>query len=168
MQISVPFREASSAKYPELVHIVLVQGEDGTCNAMTASWVMYTSIEPPMMAVSIGFERFSHELLKSAGEFVIAFPSEAMEAETRLFGSESGRDMFKIEHSGAETLPASIVQGLLLSDAVANFECRVTGLLETGDHTIFAGEVVASHVNSRKSSRLYVVERGIFGGLRPK
>jgi flavin reductase (DIM6/NTAB) family NADH-FMN oxidoreductase RutF len=35
---------------------------------------------------------------------------------------------------------------VILDDASANFECVLEGELITGDHVIFAGRVVASHV----------------------
>jgi flavin reductase (DIM6/NTAB) family NADH-FMN oxidoreductase RutF len=53
-----------------------------------------------------------------------------------------------------------------LSDAVANFECRLVGEMETGDHFIFVGEVVRCHVNEDTLDRLYTVGPGhVLGGL---
>lgn len=163
MQKQVEFSEAAMTKYPELVHIVLAEDERGICNPMSASWAMFTSIEPLMMAVSVGYERHSYEVIRKAGEFIIAYPSERMEAEVRFFGSESGRDMDKLAEFGEKTQPAVSVKGRLLSDATANFECRITGELKTGDHAIFAGEVVAAHMNVEQIGRLYVLQRRKFG-----
>lgn len=167
MQVSTPFTEAKLTKYPELVHIVIVRGKDGICNAMTASWVMFTSIEPPMLAVSIGLTRHTHELLEQSGEFVIAFPSEPMARETEYFGTVSGGDIRKLEELGTPVQPTTVIDSCILSDAVANFECRVKGTLRTGDHTIFAGEIVASHRNADDLKRLYVLNKKTFGGVKP-
>ena len=55
---------------------------------------------------------------------------------------------------------------MLLADAVANFECRVVSELATGDHVIFVGEVVCSHVHDPPLNRLYTVAEGFaMGGL---
>ena len=56
---------------------------------------------------------------------------------------------------------------MLLADAVANFECRKVGEMLTGDHVLFVGEVVCSHVNEAEPARLYTVGSGYkMRGLR--
>jgi flavin reductase (DIM6/NTAB) family NADH-FMN oxidoreductase RutF len=44
-------------------------------------------------------------------------------------------------------------------------ECRVVGTLRTGDHTVFAGEIVAVHHSTRAARRLYNLGEGRFAGL---
>jgi flavin reductase (DIM6/NTAB) family NADH-FMN oxidoreductase RutF len=168
MQISKPFSETRAAKYPEPVHIVITKTADGRYNPMSASWVMFTSIEPPMLAVSVGFQRYTYELIRDRGEFVISIPSEEMAAEVTHFGSNSGLDMDKIATLGTPIQQAVKIDGILLSEASANYECRLTGSLKTGDHMIFAGEIVASHIHKDAKPRLYVLGRKKFGGVRPK
>jgi len=132
---------------------------------MTAAWVMFTSIDPPMLAISIGFERFTHDLVMNQKEFVIAIPSERMIAEVEFFGSQSGRDIDKLKALGSRVEPASSIDGLLLSNASANYECQLTGNLRTGDHSIFAAKIVASHIHEPRLPRLYMLDRKHFGGL---
>ena len=164
MQVS--FGEANRLKYPEQVVIALAKGPDGRCNPITLGWAMQTSISPPMMAISIGLPRYSHDVFHQADEFVIAMPSAAQEEETLLYGTKSGRDMDKLEAFGASLQPATKVDCVLLADAVANFECRKAGELRTGDHTIFVGEVVCSHANEAEPDRLYTIGQGYnMGGL---
>ncbi|MCF6238446.1 MAG: flavin reductase family protein [Candidatus Marinimicrobia bacterium] len=148
--------------------IVLVKSQDGSFNPMSAAWVMFTSIEPTMLAVSIGFERYTYTLLKQQSEFVISIPSEKMLAEVEFFGSNSGREIDKLQELGTLTQPATVIDGLLLSEASANYECRVTGSFRTGDHLIFAGEVLASHIHQQKLPRLYILGPGVFGGIKPE
>ena len=66
----------------------------------------------------------------------------------------------KLELSGVSTVKAIEVDCVLMDDAVANFECRLTGEFQTGDHVIFAGEIVASHINPDAPGRLYTLEKG--------
>lgn len=167
MQISTSYRETRLAKYPETVNIIIVKDGEDRFNPMSASWVMFTSIEPTMLAISIGFERYTYELVKKQGEFVISMPSEGMSREVEYFGSNSGRDVDKLKELGTAIEPASKIDNVLLSDATANFECRVTGTLKTGDHMIFAAEIIASHINDAKNPRLYVLAPKQFGGLKP-
>ncbi|MFC1606347.1 flavin reductase family protein [Candidatus Latescibacterota bacterium] len=160
MQAATPFTKAIVKKYPEQVVIVLAKEKSGRINPITLGWIMLTSHEPPMMAFSVGVKRYSLEVIREAGDCVIAFPSELQADETLLFGTKSGRDTDKMEMSGCKTVPATVVNGVLLEDAVANFECVIKSELVTGDHVIFAGEIVASHVNENAPGRLYTVGKG--------
>lgn len=168
MQVARAYEEAVKQKYPEQVVIALAREADGKCNPITLGWTMITSHRPPMMAVSVGHTRHSLGVIRQAGEFVIAFPSEHMGEETLFFGTHSGRDMDKLAERGTPTEPADEINCVLLSEAVANFELVLEGELETGDHTIFAGRVVASHVNEDESlGRLYTLGPGYeMGGIR--
>ncbi len=166
MQVAKPFTEVIVKKYPEQVVIVLAKEKSGRINPITLGWTMPTSHEPPMMAFSVGVKRYSLGVLREAKECVIAYPSELQAEETLLFGTKSGRDNDKLELSGIKTIPASVVDCVLLDDAVANFECRLFHELQTGDHVIFTGEIVASHVNPKAPGRLYTVGKGYkMGGL---
>lgn len=160
MQIATPFQKAILKKYPEQVAVVFAREEDGRINPITIGWIMLTSHVPPMMAFSVGVNRYSLEVIRKAGECVIAFPSENQERETFLFGTKSGKDTSKIEESGIGMVPASMVDCMLWVDAVANFECRIADEVKTGDHVVFIVEVVASHVNPDSPGRLYTVASG--------
>jgi flavin reductase (DIM6/NTAB) family NADH-FMN oxidoreductase RutF len=82
-------------------------------------------------------------------------------AEAALFfGSKSGREIDKFAEFECETEPAVEIDSLLLADAVANFECKLESQVSTGDHIIFIGRVVCSHVNSEPKKRLYTVGPG--------
>jgi flavin reductase (DIM6/NTAB) family NADH-FMN oxidoreductase RutF len=153
--------EALQRKYPEWIVLVVTVDAQGQVDVMPAGWCMVTSGRPPMLAVSIHPHRHTHKLLNEAGEFVIAFPSAGQGPAVWYCGSHSGRDVDKLANTGLETLPAAEVKTPLLKGAVANFECRLVGQMDTGDHTIFAGEVVATHVEEAAPGRLMN-----FGGFR--
>ncbi len=157
MQREASCSEAIASKYPEQVVIAVARDAQGKHNPITLGWTMITSGSPPMMAISIGKTRWSLEAVRQAKEFVIAFPSEHQRDETMLFGTRSGRDGDKLAQAGSKTQPAKRIDSVLLTDAVANFECRLVGELETGDHVIFVGEVVQAHRNQADLNRLYTV-----------
>ncbi len=160
MQVVTPYDEAILKKYPEQVVIVLAKEKSGRVNPISIGWIMPTSHMPPMMAFSVGKTRYSLGVIREAGEFIIAFPSEEQGKETLLFGTKSGRDTDKLVLSGVSTVQAQKVDCLLLDDAAANFECRLVGEYTTGDHVIFVGEVLLAHVNPDSPGRIYVVSKG--------
>jgi flavin reductase (DIM6/NTAB) family NADH-FMN oxidoreductase RutF len=166
MQKQAAFAEAKALKYPEQIAIAIARNGRDKYNPITLGWAMQTSHEPPMWAISVGRTRYSCEVIRQAREFVLALPSERQENETMLFGTQSGRNVDKLCESGTRTRPAARIDGVLLEDAVANFECRVVGELDSGDHVLFLGEVLASYVHETPLNRLYTVAPGHqLGGL---
>lgn len=161
MQVKTTYGDAMLTKFPEQVAIGIAKDSQGKYNPITLGWVMPTSHDPPMVAISVGLPRYSLEAIRQAGEFVIAFPSTAQAEDALFHGSNSGRDMDKIAACGTKTEPATEIDCVLFTDAVANFECTLDSELLTGDHVIFAGKVVAAHKNQDASlRRLYTVGPG--------
>ena len=169
MQIEASHGKAIARKYPEQVVIAIAKDPQGKYNPITLGWTMITSGQPPMMAISIGHTRYSLQAVRQAKEFVIAFPSSTMAEDALFHGTKSGRDMDKLAECGTKTQPATAIDGVLLADAVANFECKLASELETGDHVLFVGRVVAAHMNEdAKVRRLYTRGTGYeMGGVRP-
>ena len=159
MQTQSDYGEAIVRKYPEQIAIAIALDPQRKYNPITLGWVMPTSGSPAMFAISVGVTRYSLEAIRHAREFVLSFPSTAMAKDALFHGTKSGRDMDKIAECGTKTQPAVKIDGVLFSDAVANFECTLASEHQTGDHVIFVGEVVAAHVNEDPNvRRLYTVE----------
>ncbi len=168
MQVETTYNKAVARKYPEQVVIAIAKDEQGKFNPITLGWTMITSGQPPMMAISVAHTRHSLGAIRGSCEFVISFPSAAMASDVLFFGTKSGRDMDKLAVRGTKTQPASAIDGVLLCDAVANFECRLESELETGDHVLFVGRVVAAHVNEDPAvQRLYNLGNAKFSRVLP-
>jgi len=170
MQRKSTCSDALKRKYPEQVAIVIAKDASGKHNPITLGWSMITSGKPPMFAVSIAPERHTCGAMRLSKEFVLAFPSAEQAKEALFYGTKSGRDMDKLARFGGKIEKATEMDSVLLADAVANFECRVVSELVTGDHVLFVGEVVASHVNAdEKVRRLYTLAPGYkMGGVSPE
>ena len=148
-------------------NVVLVVSIDkaGKANLMPAGWQMRTSFNPPMFAVSIGKTRYTHRLISEQKEFVVAYPGEGMENVIEFCGSCSGKNVDKFKECEIKTEKAKFVSPPLLQDARANFECKLIKSLETGDHTIFVGQVVAAYENKDKKKILLNMRDGSFKAL---
>lgn len=161
----VSYKEAWSKKYPEQIALVTSVDKHGKPNVLPLGWCMCTSFQPPMLAISVGKTRYSHKLLSEWGEFVVAFPTEDMKKEVLYCGSHSGRDVDKFKESGLKPVRAKKVKPPLITGCIANMECKVVGKLDSGDHTIFVGEIVASHIEDIEKRRLYSLGNNRYGGL---
>ena len=160
MQKEVAYADAKNAQYPKGVFIAIARDADGKYNPVTVGSVMYASADPHMFAVSLFPTHHTTGAIRHSREFVIALPSEHQAAETMLYGTRSGRDTDKLALANAKTQPAHKTDCVLLADAVANYECRLVDEVKTGDHIVFVGEVVCSHVSETPLRRLYLVGPG--------
>jgi flavin reductase (DIM6/NTAB) family NADH-FMN oxidoreductase RutF len=147
---------------PERVLLVTSIDEKGKPNVMTIEWFMRTSFEPPLVAISIGKTRYTHGLIKNSKEFVVAFPNSKMRKEVLYCGTHSGRDVDKFKETGLKIRKARVVRAPLIEGCILNLECKVINQLETGDHTIFVGEVVAAYY---EEGEILLEFKGWFGGL---
>jgi flavin reductase (DIM6/NTAB) family NADH-FMN oxidoreductase RutF len=122
---------------------VLTTSHDGTMNGMIASWVSQVSYDPPLIAVAVHPNRYSHRLIEQSGSFAL-----------HVLGKQQKHLMTKFMSSDPETKFSAIewkpgtTGSPVLADCVAFFECTLHTHLETGNHTLFIGEVVQAETVS--------------------
>ena len=160
MQKQVEYSDAIKTKYPEQVVIAIAKDRNGKANPITLGWTMIVSGRPPMMAIAVAKTHYSIEAITHSRTFTIAFPSSEMADAALFFGSKSGRDIDKFADFDCKTEPAKTIDSVLLSDAVANFECTLESETIASDHIIFVGRVICSHSNTEPKKRLYTVGPG--------
>jgi len=131
------------ATRPSIVTWAVAEHE-GRRSICPLGWWMRTSISPPMVAISVAPARFTHGLIAASGEFVLAWPGEDLAEATLYCGTHSARkpDADKFAEARLTAMPAERVKAPLIAECAAQLECRVAARCETGDHTIFAGEVL--------------------------
>ena len=71
----------------------------------------------------------------------------------------------KIKEAGLSLIDSVAVQVPTIEGATVAFECKVVGQFETGDHTVFVGEVVATRGEPQKAEHLYVTSNYEFFSL---
>jgi flavin reductase (DIM6/NTAB) family NADH-FMN oxidoreductase RutF len=121
-------------------------------------WKMNASASPRIMAISVAPSRFTHDLIADSGEFVLAWPGEDLARATIICGTKSGRNTDKIKEAGLTLSSGEHVGAPLVEECVANMECRLVGQMTTGDHTIFAGEVLAVWLNDKPGRILCLID----------
>jgi len=160
MQKRVEYSDAVKTKYPEQVVIAIAKDRQGRANPVTLGWTMIVSGNPPMMAIAVAKKHYSIEAITHSECFTIAFPSADMADAALFFGSKSGREIDKFAEFECETEPAKEIDSVLLAGAVANFECMLESQVPAGDHIVFIGQIVCSHMSTEPKKRLYTVGPG--------
>jgi len=60
-----------------------------------------------------------------------------------VVGTLLGRNVNKFQVAGLTPIPSDVVKPPRIAECPTHIECRIVDTLETGDHTIFVGKVVA-------------------------
>lgn len=127
----------------ESTTLVSCLSRDGVPNIITCSAVF--PVQPGYVGVAVGFTRYSHDLIKDSGEFVVNIPSKELEEEMYFCGSRSGRDHNKFEECNLTAKPSQKLKTPIIAECVAWIECKNFSEGLTHDHTIFIGEVVSAY-----------------------
>lgn len=147
MQQQVPVEKALERKYPEQVALILTRSPEGKINLMAVGWITLVSDDPFMFLIGVDHPAYTLELIRSTGEFVIAYPSREMAKETLFAGTVHGHNIDKGKESGLKFLPGTGGKVPILADAAANFECQLTDEFCPGNCPLIVGKVTASHIN---------------------
>ena len=83
-------------EYP-LPPVMVSCGSMDKPNVMTAAWTGIVSSEPPMTYVSIRPSRYSNEIIRQSGEFVINLTTLPLITAADFCGVKSGRDIDKFK-----------------------------------------------------------------------
>lgn len=143
--------------YPLPAVMVSVRGKNGEDNIITVAWAGTVCTNPPMVSISVRPERYSYEMVKESGEFVINLVTKKLVRATDYCGVRSGRDVDKFREMKLTKAKAEKVSAPLIAESPVNIECRVTECKELGSHHMFIAEVVAVHIEDS-----YLDEKGKF------
>ena len=103
--------------------------------------------------------------IKGAEEFVFTYPGENLQDVVLFCGTHSGRDVDKIAATGTKIKKARLVKAYLLPGCLINLECKVRSSLDSGDHTIFVGEIIKAYKSLSPSKKIYTVGKNTLGAL---
>lgn len=131
------------------MHIVLVScmGKAGKPNITTMAWAMPTSINPPLLAVSLAPTRHSHKLIEESGEFIVNIPTLEILQAVYACGSLTGRSFDKFKKANLTPMPAKKVKAPAIRECIAHLECSVEDKFTTGDHTIIVGKILEAYAD---------------------
>lgn len=120
---------------------------DAKPNIVTVAWVGTVNSEPPMMAISVRGNRFSHDLIAGSGEFVVNLVDEAHCKALDFCGVRSGRDVDKWQECKLTPMKAlGMDYAPAIAECPAYLACKVVQQLELGSHTMFIGKIVGVQV----------------------
>jgi flavin reductase (DIM6/NTAB) family NADH-FMN oxidoreductase RutF len=120
----------------------------GKHNVLPVAYAMPASIRPPLIAVSMSPQRHSYDVIHKTEEFALNLPSRRLLHHVQFLGSVTGSDVDKLELTKLPTRRARRLDTILLEGCVGWIECGLEEEVETGDHVLLIGRVVAAAVES--------------------
>ena len=148
--------KAGTMIYP-LPAVMVSCGSMEDSNILTVAWTGTVCTDPAMTYVSIRPERYSYEIIKNTGEFVINLTTKDLAFQTDFCGVKSGRDINKFEKLKLTKEFANEVKCPLIKESPVNIECKVTEIKELGSHHMFLAKVLCVDVDEK-----YLDETGKF------
>ncbi|MGM9551048.1 MAG: flavin reductase family protein [Clostridia bacterium] len=130
---------------------------NGKDNLITIGWTGIINTDPAKTYISVRPERFSYNLIKESGEFVINLPHSHIIRSIDFCGCKSGRDIDKFEACKLTKEKATIVKCPMVKESPVSLECKVTDIIPLGTHDMFMADIVAVNVDER-----YIDEKGKF------
>ena len=115
-------------------------------NVMTAAWTGIICTEPTLVYVSIRPSRYSNELIRENGEFVINIPTTKLAKAVDLCGVKSGRVFDKFKLAGITAAACHKINAPQVAESPISLECKVKEITPYGTHDMFLAEVVAVDV----------------------
>lgn len=148
--------KAGTFIYP-LPAVMVSCGTMEKSNIMTVAWTGILNTNPAMCYISVRPERYSYNLIKEQGEFVINLTNEKLAYATDWCGVKTGGKVDKFKEMHLTKEKAEFVKCPVIKESPVAIECRVKEIRELGSHHMFIAEVLSIDADEQ-----YIDEKGAF------
>ena len=144
--------------YPLPAVLVSTADKKGNDNILTIAWTGTVCTNPAMVYISVRPERYSYDMIRESGEFVINLTTEKLLRATDFCGVRSGRDVDKWKECRLTRQVAETLQyAPAIAESPVNIECKTVKVEKLGSHHMFLAEVKAVQADEE-----YMNEKGKF------
>lgn len=164
--------------YPVPAVMISCQEKGKRPNIITVAWAGTICSDPVMVSISVRKERFSHDIIKNSGEFVINLVTEELAYATDYCGVKSGKNTDKFKDMKLTPISIEGVSAPAIAESPLSLACKVKEIKELGSHDMFIAEVVGVTVDDKymnkngkfelNSSKLVTYSHGEYFGLGKK
>jgi len=132
-------------------------GDMEKSNIITVAWTGTINTNPAMCYISVRPERYSYNIIKETGEFVINLTSKDLTYATDWCGVKSGKDVDKFKEMKLTKEQSNFVKCPSIKESPVSIECRVKEIKELGSHHMFMAEILSIDADEK-----YIDEKGAF------
>ncbi len=128
---------------PYGIYVLTADDGKGGVAAATVNWVTQTAFNPPLVVVGVKTDSGAYSIVKNTETFTLNMLGKEHKGLAFTFFKpavlEGGKLSGQAFHKGGNGAP-------ILDAALAAVECKVTSIVEQGDHHIVVGEVTEAHL----------------------
>ena len=135
---------------PYGIYVLTADDGKGGVAAATVNWVTQSAFAPPLVVVGVKTDSGAYALVKNTKSFVLNMLGKDQKGlaftffkPAQLEGGKISGQSFKKAANGAPILDA----------AIAAVECKVTAIVEQGDHHVVVAEVTEAHLTKPPAGR---------------
>ncbi len=143
--------------YPIPAVMVSCQRDGEKPNIITVAWAGNVCTNPAMLSISVRKERYSYDIIKESGEFVVNLTNRKLTKAADWCGVRSGKDYDKYKEMNLTPQKSQKVSCPGIEESPVNIECKLHSIIELGSHDLFIAEVVCVTVDGK-----YMDEKGRF------
>lgn len=126
-------------------------------NIVTIAWTGTICSDPAMLYISVRPSRYSYDIIKETGEFVVNLVGEDQIKACDFCGVVSGRDHDKFKEMNLTEAESVTVGAPSIAESPISLECKVKQIVPLGSHDMFIAEITAVTADTK-----YMDETGKF------
>lgn len=127
--------------YPVPAVMVSCKRENEKPNIITIAWAGTICSEPAMVSISVRKERYSYNIIKETGEFVINLVTDKLTYAADYCGVKSGSAVDKFKEMNLHASEGINVSVPNIAESPVSIECKVKDIIPLGSHDMFIAEV---------------------------
>ena len=118
-------------------------------NIITVAWTGIINTNPAMVYISVRPIRYSYNLIKEQGEFVINLTNRNLVKATDWCGVKTGAKVDKFKEMNLHKEKANFVKCPLIKESPVSIECKVKKEIDLGSHTMFMAEILCINADEK-------------------
>lgn len=143
--------------YPLPAVMVSCQRPEEKPNIITIAWTGTICSDPAMVSISVRPDRYSYDIIKETGEFVINLIDKNLVRAMDYCGVKSGRNIDKFRECNLTAADSVSVSAPSVGESPVCIECKVAQVIKLGSHDMFIANVTGVTVDDK-----YMDEKGRF------
>ena len=139
-------------------------GDMEKSNIMTVAWTGIINTIPPKTYISVRPSRYSYNIIKESGEFVINLPTEKIVKAVDYCGCRTGAKEDKLAKCGLTVTKGVKIDAPMVDQSPVNLECKVTDIVHLGSHDMFIADIVGVNVDESlldEKGKLHLSKAGL-------
>lgn len=141
----VKFR--GSALLAPVPPVLVSCGDMESSNIITVAWTGILNTIPPKTYISIRKKRYSYNIIKERGEFVLNLTPASLARTADYCGTYTGAKVDKFAACNLTRVAAEQVSAPMIEECPLSLCCRVTDVVEMGSHDMFIADIVEVYAN---------------------